>query len=97
MAADRLRLDGAIARLQRQLLATLGANAQFYKGFEKNALRWYPQAQQRTWFVNHAILHPPVDRNLPSADTSDVYVDVDKETDSGITVSGAKVVARVRR
>ena len=74
-------------------LATLGANAAFYKGYEKNAMRWYGKAQDRTWFVNHAIMHPPVDRHLPSADTSDVYVHVTRETDAGIWVSGAKVVA----
>jgi len=106
-AAEQLAARDAIAEWQRvaygwmgrspdykgSFLATLGANAQFYKGFESNALRWYRKAQERTWFVNHAIMHPPVDRNLPTADTSDVYVHVDKETDSGITVSGAKVVA----
>ena len=106
-AAQQLAARDAVAGWQRvgygwmgrspdykgSFLATLGANAQFYKGFEKNALRWYQKAQERTWFINHAIMHPPVDRHLPSADTSDVYVHVDKETDAGITVSGAKVVA----
>src|SRR6185295_16139428 len=47
---------------------------------------------ERTWYVNHAITNPPVDRNKPSADTSDVFVRVTKETDAGIRVSGAKVV-----
>lgn len=74
-------------------LATLGANAKFYVGYEQNALRWYRKAQERTWYINHAIMHPPVDRNRPTADTSDVYVHVTKETDAGIYVSGAKVVA----
>lgn len=74
-------------------LATLGANSKFYVGYEENARHWYRKAQERTWFVNHAIMHPPVDRNLPTADTSDVYVHVEKETDAGIYVSGAKVVA----
>lgn len=74
-------------------LATLGANSQYYRGYEKNALRWYTQAQERTWYINHAIMNPPVDRNKPTADTSDVYVRVTKETDAGIYVSGAKVVA----
>jgi 4-hydroxyphenylacetate 3-monooxygenase len=74
-------------------LGTLGANAAFYKGYEANALRWYRKAQERTWYVNHAITNPPVDRNKPSADTSDVFVRVTKETDAGIRVSGAKVVA----
>ena len=74
-------------------LGTLGANAAFYRGFEENATAWYRKAQERTWYVNHAIMHPPVDRDLPTADGSDVYVQVTKETDAGIYVSGAKVVA----
>jgi 4-hydroxyphenylacetate 3-monooxygenase len=74
-------------------LATLGANAGYYKGYEDNARAWYRKAQEHTWYINHAIMNPPVDRNRPSADTSDVYVRVVKETDAGIYVSGAKVVA----
>ncbi|MDR5652430.1 4-hydroxyphenylacetate 3-hydroxylase N-terminal domain-containing protein [Ruixingdingia sedimenti] len=74
-------------------LGTLGANAAFYKGFEDNAARWYRKAQERTWYVNHAIMHPPVDRDLPTADGNDVYVKVVKENDAGIWVTGAKVVA----
>ena len=74
-------------------LGTLGANAGFYRGFEENATRWYRKAQERTWYINHAIMHPPVDRHLPTADGSDVYVRVERESDAGIYVSGAKVVA----
>lgn len=74
-------------------LATLGANSGFYKGYETNAKAWYRKAQERTWYINHAIMNPPVDRNKASADTSDVFVRVVKETDAGIYVSGAKVVA----
>lgn len=74
-------------------LGTLGANSQFYRGFEKNALRWYSEAQRRTWYINHAIQNPPVDRHRASADGSDVFIRVEKETDAGIYVSGAKVVA----
>lgn len=97
----------AIAELQRvgygwmgrspdykgSFLGTLGANSGYYKGYEENALRWYRKAQERTWYINHAIMNAPVDRNKPTADTSDVYVRVVKETDAGIYVSGAKVVA----
>ncbi|HWK60276.1 MAG TPA: 4-hydroxyphenylacetate 3-hydroxylase N-terminal domain-containing protein [Eoetvoesiella sp.] len=74
-------------------LGTLGANAGFYQGFEQNARNWYRKAQEKTWYVNHAIMHPPVDRSSPTADGSDVFVRVVKETDAGIYVSGAKVVA----
>ena len=44
-------------------------------------------------FVNHALAHPPVDRQRPPDDVADVYVHVEKETDAGLVVSGAKVVA----
>jgi len=77
-------------------LATLGANAEFYAPFQENARRWYRYAQERVAFVNHAIIHPPVDRHLaPGAAGSagDVCVHVTRETDGGIHVSGAKVVA----
>ena len=75
-------------------LATLGANAEFYAPYQANARRWYRMAQERVPFVNHAIIHPPVDRNVaPGApgDSQDVYCHVTKETDGGIYVSGAKV------
>jgi len=44
-------------------------------------------------FINHAIIHPPVDRDRPPNEVADVCCHVEKETDAGIIVSGAKVVA----
>src|SRR4051812_12011321 len=75
------------------LLGTLGANADFYAPFQDNARRWYTFCQERVPFVNHAIIHPPVDRDKPPDQVADICVHVDKETDAGIIVSGAKVVA----
>ena len=77
-------------------LATLGANSEFYAPYQQNAQRWYRLSQERVPFINHAIIHPPVDRNMaPGAagGPTDIYVHVTKETDAGIRVSGAKVVA----
>ena len=74
-------------------LGTLGANAEFYHPWQENAQRWYRFGQERVPFVNHAIIHPPVDRNRPPQEVGDVYCHVEKETDAGIVVSGAKVVA----
>jgi 4-hydroxyphenylacetate 3-monooxygenase len=77
-------------------LATLGANAEFYAPYQENARRWYRKSRERVPFVNHAIIHPPVDRNAAPgspAGGQDVYCRVTKETDGGIHVSGAKVVA----
>ncbi len=74
-------------------LATMGANSAFYAPFEANAKAWYVRVQEDVAFVNHAIVNPPIDRDKPLDDVKDVYMHVVKETDAGIVVSGAKVVA----
>jgi 4-hydroxyphenylacetate 3-monooxygenase len=74
-------------------LATLGANADFYAPYQDNARRWYRQAQERVLYLNHALVQPPVDRHRPPDEVGDVYVHVEKETDTGLVISGAKVVA----
>ena len=74
-------------------LGTLGANADFYAPYADNARRWYRESQEKVLFWNHAIVHPPVDRDRPPDEVADVFVHVVRETDAGLVVSGAKVVA----
>jgi 4-hydroxyphenylacetate 3-monooxygenase len=74
-------------------LGTLGANADFYDPYQENARRWYRESQEKVLYWNHAIIHPPVDRNRAPDDVADVFVHVQEETDKGLVVSGAKVVA----
>ncbi|MCW2985821.1 MAG: Pyoverdin chromophore biosynthetic protein pvcC [Conexibacter sp.] len=74
-------------------LGTLGANADFYSPYQANAKRWYKDTQERMLYLNHAIVHPPIDRHKAADETSDVCVHVEDETDNGLIVSGAKVVA----
>jgi aromatic ring hydroxylase len=74
-------------------LATLGANSDFYEPYQDNAKHWYKFSQERVPFINHAIIHPPVDRDRPPNEVADVCCHIEKETDAGIIVSGAKVVA----
>ncbi|MFD0904522.1 4-hydroxyphenylacetate 3-hydroxylase family protein [Actinomadura sediminis] len=106
-ADDLVAAQGAIARWARlsygwlgrspdykaSFLGTLGANADFYHPFEENARRWYRESQEKVLFLNHAIVHPPVDRGRPPDEVSDVFVHVVRETDAGVVVNGAKVVA----
>ena len=75
------------------LMNTLGANAEYYGQFASNARAWYRRVQDSVLFMNHAIVNPPVDRGRPTSEVKDVYVTIDKETDAGVVVSGAKVVA----
>src|SRR6202050_4668279 len=72
---------------------TLGANAEFYGKFADNARAWYKRGQESVLFLNHALVNPRIDRNKPIEEVKDVYITIQKETDAGIYVSGAKVVA----
>lgn len=74
-------------------LATLGSNNAVYSDFADNARRWYREAQEKVLYFNHAIVNPPVDRNQGMDAARDVYMHVEEETDGGLIVSGAKVVA----
>ena len=74
-------------------LATLGANTEFYAPYQENARYWYKETQERLWFVNHTLHNPNVDRNKPVHEVADVFLHVQKETNAGIVVSGAKMIA----
>jgi 4-hydroxyphenylacetate 3-monooxygenase len=75
------------------LLNTLGANADFYGKFAANARAWHVRGQEAVLYINHALVNPPIDRSRPVEQVKDVYISIQKETDAGIYVSGAKVVA----
>src|SRR5262245_52557161 len=74
-------------------LNTLGANAEFYGKFAGNARAWHKRGQEAVLYLNHALVNPPIDRGKPVEQVKDVYITIQKETDAGIYVSGAKVVA----
>ncbi len=74
-------------------LGTLGANSDYYGDYKQNALNWYASSQETVKFWNHAIVHPPIDRHLGADEAGEVCMHVEKETDNGLIVSGAKVVA----
>jgi Aromatic ring hydroxylase len=84
---------GRTADYKAALMNTLGANADWYGPFKDNALAWHKRAQENVLFMNHAIVNPPIDRHKPADAVKDVFVHITRETDAGIYVSGAKVVA----
>ncbi|XVV06624.1 4-hydroxyphenylacetate 3-hydroxylase family protein [Actinosynnema sp. CA-248983] len=104
---DLVRSRDAIAAWQRMVYGWMGrtpdyqaayfgtliANSDFYGPFKDNALRWYRESQERVLYFNHALVHPPIDRSKPADEIADVCVHVERETDAGLIVSGAKVVA----
>ncbi|MFC4626144.1 4-hydroxyphenylacetate 3-hydroxylase N-terminal domain-containing protein [Daeguia caeni] len=84
---------GRTADYKAALMNTLGANADWYGQFADNARAWHKRAQEAVLFMNHAIVNPPIDRDKPAEQVKDVFVHITKETDAGIYVTGAKVVA----
>ncbi len=74
-------------------MATLGADPEYYAPFAQTARRWYQACASQVLFINHVLVDPPVDRNRPPVEARDVLIHVEKETDGGIVVSGAKQVA----
>ncbi|MDJ1009247.1 MAG: 4-hydroxyphenylacetate 3-hydroxylase N-terminal domain-containing protein [Paracoccaceae bacterium] len=104
---DLVKSRDAIAELQKvsfgwmgrspdykaSFLGTLGANAGFYGEYAENAKSWYNKTQERLDYWNHAIVNPPIDRDKAIEDVRDVFIHVEKETDAGLVISGAKVVA----
>jgi 4-hydroxyphenylacetate 3-monooxygenase len=74
-------------------MASLGANPEFYKPFEAQALNWYKKFASRGLFLNHVLVNPPVDRKKPIHEVADVFIHLVKERDDGIVISGAKMLA----
>jgi 4-hydroxyphenylacetate 3-monooxygenase len=72
--------------------ATFGVHAALCGEYEDNARRLYDRMRRRAPHLGHAIVNPPVDRFLVDK-ANDVMLAVEKETDAGLIVSGAKVVA----
>ena len=82
----------ALRTTRPRFLLRLAPIPDFYKPFDENARRWYKKVNEEVTFVNHAIVNP-VDRNKQLEEVRDVFMHVEKETDSGLIISGAKVVA----
>jgi len=106
-AAELLAARDAIAIWQRMtygwmgrtpdykaaFMAQLAEGYDFYEPFGENALNWYRKYAAQGLFLNHVLVDPPVDRNRPHHEGTDVFVNVTHDDDRGIYVSGAKMAA----
>ncbi len=66
--------------------------ADYFGEYEDNARAYARHLQRKVPYIGHAIVNPPIDRSTP-ASAADIVIRVEEETDAGIIVSGAKVVA----
>ncbi len=74
-------------------MAQLAEGYGFYDPYGDNALAWYKRYATKGLFLNHVLIDPPANRAKPRTENRAMCVSVDKSTDAGIYVSGAKMVA----
>lgn len=74
-------------------MSGIGVNADYYGPYAGNATAWYREFASKALYLNHVIINPPVDRKQPIHDMEDVFVHAVRETDAGVVVSGAKMLA----
>ncbi|MFI9202243.1 4-hydroxyphenylacetate 3-hydroxylase family protein [Streptomyces sp. NPDC053048] len=84
---------GRTPEYKASFMAGLGVNADYYGPFADNATAWYREFASRALYLNHVIINPPVDRKRAIHDMEDVFVRAVRETDAGVVVSGAKMLA----
>lgn len=106
-AAELLEAQAAIAHWQRlsfgflgrtpdykaSFMSSLAATADYYGPFEGSAVRWYREVTRKALYLSHVIINPPLDRKQPIHAMGDVFMRAVRETDGGIVVSGAKMLA----
>jgi 4-hydroxyphenylacetate 3-monooxygenase len=73
-------------------MAGLAVTHDFYEPFGASARNWYDKYSKQALSISHAIVNPPVDRNRPAHEVSDVFIKVIEERDGGIVVEGAKLM-----
>lgn len=73
--------------------ATLASDPDLYAPFQDNALNWYRQSARQVLFLNHVLVNPAAGRARSATDMRDLYLHVERETDAGFIVRGAKMVA----
>ncbi|MFF2921199.1 4-hydroxyphenylacetate 3-hydroxylase family protein [Streptomyces celluloflavus] len=84
---------GRTPEYKASFMSGLGVNADYYGPYAANATAWYREFASRALYLNHVIINPPVDRKRAIHDMTDVFVHAVRETDAGVVVSGAKMLA----
>lgn len=82
--------------LNVSLLAFAESREVFGRGGQRyadNIVKYYEYIRDNDLFLSHALLPPQNDRTKPSAEQQNLHLRVVKETDSGIYVQGARMVA----
>lgn len=72
--------------------AGFGVNADLFGDYAGNARALSERMRRKVPYFGHALVNPPIDRQIRDQ-ANDIMIRVEKETDAGLVVRGAKVVA----
>lgn len=84
---------GRTPEYKASFMAGLAVNADYYGPYAENAVRWYREFTRKALYLNHVIINPPIDRKRPIHEMGNEFIQAVRETDRGIIVSGAKMLA----
>ncbi|MBP2472556.1 aromatic ring hydroxylase [Crossiella equi] len=84
---------GRTPEYKAAFMSGLGVNADYYGDYADNARSWYREFTEKALYLNHVIINPPLDRSRPIHEMADSFVHAVRETDAGIVVRGAKMLA----
>jgi 4-hydroxyphenylacetate 3-monooxygenase len=90
-----LGLMGRTTDFVGAMLTAWNINAGFFGENESRVRDYFQYVRDNDLFLTHALADPPVDRSQPPSGQPDpfTYLGVVKETDEGLIVSGAKMLA----
>lgn len=77
------------------MLVAWNANADFFGPGAEKVRNYFQHVRDNDLFLSHALADPPVDRSKPPSQQPDpfTYLGVKEETEDGLIVSGAKMLA----
>lgn len=77
------------------MLTAWQINADFFGDSADRVRAYFTEVREQDLFLTHALADPPVDRSKPPSQQPDpfTYLGVQRETEDGIVVSGAKMLA----
>jgi aromatic ring hydroxylase len=84
---------GRTPEYKASFMAGLAVNADYYGPYAENAVNWYREFTRKALYLNHVIINPPIDRKRPIHEMGNEFIHAVRETDNGIIVSGAKMLA----
>lgn len=76
-------------------LTAWSSNAHFFGEYEQNVLDYFEYVKANDLYLTHVLINPQVDRSQPPSKQPDefTYLGVVRETDEGLIVRGAKMLA----